>query len=99
MVERLKPEDRAEGLQVLGNWHLVEGRDAICRSFRFKDFRQAFAFMTEVALIAEKMDHHPEWKNVYRTVDVTLATHSVNGLSQLDLTLAAEMDRVFDCRS
>lgn len=94
MAERLKPEDRAAGLQKLPNWHLVPGREAISRSFKFKDFQEAFAFMTHVAFAAEKMNHHPEWANVYRTVDIVLATHDVGGLSELDLVLAKEIDRI-----
>ncbi|GAA0785642.1 4a-hydroxytetrahydrobiopterin dehydratase [Roseibium denhamense] len=94
MVERLKPEDRAAGLSQLTEWHLCSGREAIQKSFKFQDFTEAFAFMTRVALIAEKMDHHPEWSNVYRTVDITLATHDVGGISVLDLKLAAEIDRI-----
>ncbi|WP_269585109.1 4a-hydroxytetrahydrobiopterin dehydratase [Roseibium sp. Sym1] len=94
MAERLKPEDRAAGLKALPEWHLCEGREAISRSFKLHDFRQAFAFMTQIALVAEKMNHHPEWSNVYRNVDVTLSTHDVGGLSQLDLKLAAEIDRI-----
>ncbi|MBN9673403.1 4a-hydroxytetrahydrobiopterin dehydratase [Roseibium aggregatum] len=94
MVERLKLEDRAAGLKALPDWHLREDREAISKTFRFRDFREAFAFMTQVALTAEKMNHHPEWSNVYRTVDVTLSTHDVGGLSELDLTLAAEIDRI-----
>jgi len=73
-------------------WSLVDGRDAIAKSFRFKDFSEAFGWMTRVALTAEKMDHHPEWSNVYRTVDVTLTTHDAGGLSELDLRLARRMD-------
>ncbi|MEP4768802.1 MAG: 4a-hydroxytetrahydrobiopterin dehydratase [Roseibium sp.] len=94
MVERLKPEDRAAGLQELSEWSLVDGRDAISKSFKFKDFIQAFGFMTQVALIAEKMNHHPEWFNVYRSVDITLSTHDVGGLSELDLKLARTIDTV-----
>lgn len=94
MAERLKPEDRASGLQSLPDWHLVEGREAITRTFRFRDFNAAFGFMTRVAMVAEKMDHHPEWSNVYRTVEVTLATHDAGGLTALDLKLAAAMDRI-----
>ncbi|WP_420413171.1 4a-hydroxytetrahydrobiopterin dehydratase [Roseibium sp.] len=92
MAERLKPEDRAAGLQELPNWHLVPGREAISRSFKFKDFQEAFAFMTVVAFAAEKVNHHPEWSNVYRTVDIVLATHDVGGLSQLDMELARKID-------
>lgn len=94
MAERLKPEDRAAGLKSLPDWHLCEGREAISKAFRFRDFQEAFGFMTRVALVAEKMNHHPEWSNVYRNVDITLSTHDVGGLSDLDLRLAAEIDRI-----
>jgi 4a-hydroxytetrahydrobiopterin dehydratase len=73
-------------------WAYVPGRDAIYKSFKFKDFNEAFGFMTRVALIAEKMDHHPEWTNVYNKLDVTLTTHSAGGVTQKDLTLAKAMD-------
>lgn len=96
MAERLTPEERVAGLKHLPDWRLQTDREAISRSFRFKDFQQAFAFMTHVAMTAEKMNHHPEWSNVYRTVDVVLATHDVGGLSQLDLDLARRIDRIFD---
>lgn len=96
MAERLKPEDRAAGLKTLPDWHLCEGREAITKSFRFKDFTQAFGFMTQVALVAEKMNHHPEWSNVYRSVDITLSTHDVGGLSALDLKLAEAINRIAD---
>lgn len=96
MAERLKPEDRAAGLKTLPDWHLCEGREAITKSFRFKDFTQAFGFMTQVALVAEKMNHHPEWSNVYRSVDITLSTHDVGGLSALDLKLAEVINRIAD---
>jgi 4a-hydroxytetrahydrobiopterin dehydratase len=94
MAERLKPEDRAAGLKTLPDWHLCEGREAISKGFKFRDFREAFAFMTQVALVAEKMNHHPEWSNVYRSVDVTLSTHDVGGLSRLDLDLATAIDKI-----
>ncbi len=94
MAERLKPEDRAAGLKALTGWHLCEGREAISKSFRFRDFREAFSFMTEVALVAEKMNHHPEWTNVYRSVDIVLSTHDVGGLSELDMELAARIDKI-----
>ncbi len=94
MVERLKPEDRAAGLRDLDDLHLVEGREAISKSFKFRDFQEAFSFMTHVALAAEKMNHHPEWTNVYRTVDITLATHDVGGLSELDLKLARKINAI-----
>ena len=72
----------------------MEGRDAIARRFVFKDFNAAFGFMTRAALVAEKMDHHPEWSNVYRTVEVTLTTHDAKGLTGLDIALAEAMDRI-----
>jgi 4a-hydroxytetrahydrobiopterin dehydratase len=73
-------------------WTLDEERDAICKSFVFGDFVEAFGWMTRVAIFAEKWDHHPEWSNVYKTVDVTLTTHDVGGISALDAKLARKMD-------
>ncbi len=73
-------------------WASVEGRDAIFKSFQFKNFNAAFGFMARVALAAEKMDHHPEWFNVYGRVDVTLTTHSTGGVSELDIKLAQQMN-------
>jgi len=73
-------------------WQRVTGRDAIARSFEFKDFNAAFAFMTRVALLAEKMDHHPEWSNVYNKVEVTLATHDTGGVTQKDIAMAKAME-------
>ncbi|HID68436.1 MAG TPA: 4a-hydroxytetrahydrobiopterin dehydratase [Roseibacterium sp.] len=96
MAEKLEGVARAEALAALASagWSQVTGRDAIEKTFVFADFTCAFGWMTQVALVAEKMDHHPEWFNVYKTVNVTLATHSVNGLSGLDVTLAGKMDRL-----
>ena len=79
-------------LKELPLWTKVEGRDAIQRNFKFADFNHAFAFMTSVALHAEKRDHHPEWFNVYNRVDVTLTTHDADGVSALDLDMAKFMD-------
>ena len=73
---------------------MVEGRDAIAKTFRFADFNEAFDFMTRVALAAERMNHHPEWRNVWRTVEVTLTTHSAGGLTRRDVELAQTMDRL-----
>jgi 4a-hydroxytetrahydrobiopterin dehydratase len=78
----------------LKGWSKVEGRDAIFKSFKFKNFREAFGFMTEAALVAEKMDHHPEWFNVYARVDVTLTTHSAKGVTELDVKLAKAMNEI-----
>ena len=83
----------AQILSQLSGWAMVEGRSAIFKSFKFKNFHQAFGFMAEVALIAEKMDHHPEWFNVYSKVDVTLTTHSADGVTILDVKLAQAIDK------
>jgi 4a-hydroxytetrahydrobiopterin dehydratase len=86
-------ERNDELLSLLNNdWKIVDNRDAISKKFKFKSFIQAFSWMTSVAIIAEKMDHHPEWANVYSTVEVTLTTHSAGGLTKLDLALARKMD-------
>ena len=87
-------DDQADALRKLSGWSEVSGRDAITRKFVFKDFNQAFGFMTRAALIAEKMDHHPEWFNVYKNVEVTLSTHDAGGVTELDIKLATEMDKL-----
>ncbi|MBS0471175.1 MAG: 4a-hydroxytetrahydrobiopterin dehydratase [Proteobacteria bacterium] len=79
-------------LKSLPGWRAVDGRDAIARKFDFADFNAAFGFMTRVALLAEKMDHHPEWFNVYNKVEVTLATHDAGGVTQKDVDMARAMD-------
>jgi 4a-hydroxytetrahydrobiopterin dehydratase len=94
MVRVLEEEERRAALASLAGWAMADGRDAITKRFVFGDFNAAFGWMARVALIAEKMDHHPEWANVYRTVDVTLATHDAGGLTRLDIELAAAMDRL-----
>jgi 4a-hydroxytetrahydrobiopterin dehydratase len=78
----------------LPDWRMVEGRDAIAKTFTFKDFNAAFGFMTRSALVAERMNHHPEWLNVWNRVEVTLTSHDVGGLSERDLKLAEAMDRI-----
>jgi 4a-hydroxytetrahydrobiopterin dehydratase len=93
MAEKLTDRGVLEPLKANG-WTEVEGRDAIARTYRFKDFVEAFGFMTRAAIVAEKMNHHPEWSNVYRTVEVTLTTHDAGGLSALDVELAQAMDRL-----
>lgn len=94
MIEKLEGEARARALAGLPNWRPVPGRDAIARDFAFKDFNAAFGFMGRVALAAEKMDHHPEWSNVYNKVSIVLATHDCGGLSQRDVALARFIDAV-----
>ena len=92
MAQKLTADARNAALAKLTGWSEVQGRDAITRKFVFKDFNQAFGFMTRAALVAEKMDHHPEWFNVYKTVDVTLSTHDAGGVTELDVTLARFID-------
>ena len=92
MVKPLTDAERKDALGALRDWRLAEGRDAILRSFKFKNFSEAWGFMCRVALLAETQDHHPEWSNVYKTVDVTLATHDAGGVTQKDIDLAVAMD-------
>ncbi|MCH8081460.1 MAG: 4a-hydroxytetrahydrobiopterin dehydratase [Proteobacteria bacterium] len=92
MAEKLSEEARAAELINLAGWDEVEGRDAIKKTFTFKDFNQAFGFMTRVALKADQMDHHPEWFNVYNRVEVTLTTHDAKGLTMRDIKLAHFMN-------
>ena len=94
MAARLQGAARAEALKGLKGWSEVPGRDAITRSLKFADFSQAFGFMSRVALMAEKMDHHPEWSNVYNRVEVTLSTHDAGGLTELDIKLATFIDSI-----
>lgn len=91
-MAKLTIEELKQALKRLPDWNLAEKREAIVRRFEFVDFDAAFAFMTRCALLAAKMDHHPEWANVYNKVDVTLATHDANGVTQKDIDLAAAMD-------
>lgn len=94
--EKLSADARAAALASLHGWREIEGRDAISKRFVFKNFNEAFGWMTRVAFVAEKLNHHPEWTNVYRTVDVTLSTHDVGGLTELDIKLATKMDEFKD---
>jgi 4a-hydroxytetrahydrobiopterin dehydratase len=94
MREKLTGEARTGALGKLAGWSEVKGRDAITKRFVFADFNAAFGFMTRAALVAEKLDHHPEWSNVYKTVDVTLSTHDAGGLTGLDIKLAEAMNRL-----
>ena len=94
MAQKLAGNDRTSALAGLTGWTEVQGRDAISRTFVFADFNDAFGFMTRAALVAEKMDHHPEWFNVYKTVEVTLSTHDAGGVTDLDVKLAQAMDKI-----
>ncbi len=96
MVDQLTDDERAGALDALDEWDYDEARDAISRSFTFEDFTEAFAFMTRVALIAEKADHHPEWSNVWNRVDILLTTHDAGGLSKRDVALAGRIDGLMD---
>ncbi len=91
-MKKLSPTARAAALKKLSKWKSVAARDAITRKFEFANFSEAFAFMNRAALLAEKMDHHPEWFNVYNKVEVTLSTHDAGGVTQHDVDMAAAMD-------
>ena len=94
MAQKLGREARKAVLAKLTGWSEAQGRDAITKKFVFADFNAAFGFMTRAALVAEKMDHHPEWFNVYKTVEVTLSTHDAGGLTDLDVKLATTMNEL-----
>lgn len=96
MIEALSEAERVEALEGLPDWDHDEARDSITRSFSFEDFSQAFAFMTRVALLAEKADHHPEWSNVYNRVEILLTTHDAGGLSSRDVDMAQAIDALVD---
>jgi 4a-hydroxytetrahydrobiopterin dehydratase len=94
MAEKLTGNARKSALAKLPGWSEVKNRDAITRQFTFSDFNEAFGFMARAALVAEKLDHHPEWFNVYNKVEVTLATHDAGGVTERDIKLAQAMDRL-----
>ena len=96
MSTKLTSDERQTELESVlkKGWQMVEGRDAIAKEYKFASFITAFSWMTSSALIAEKMNHHPEWFNVYNRVNVTLSTHDVGGLSMLDVKLAQKMDQL-----
>jgi 4a-hydroxytetrahydrobiopterin dehydratase len=95
MIEKLTGAARDAALAELSGWTPLETRDAIAKSYRFKDFSQAFGFMARVALAAEQADHHPEWFNVYNKVDIVLTTHDAAGVSSRDIKLAKAIDKIF----
>jgi len=92
MIPTLTDAERADLATTLPDWSLVAGRDAIARTFEFRDFNEAFGFMCRVALLAERQDHHPEWSNVWNRVSITLSTHESGGLSRRDVKLAQAID-------
>ena len=94
MPDPLAGEARGSALRGLAGWSELQGRDAIHKTFKFKSFSEAFGFMARSALAAEKMNHHPEWFNVYNRVEVTLSTHSAGGLTMLDIDLARQLDAI-----
>jgi 4a-hydroxytetrahydrobiopterin dehydratase len=94
MVARLNESERQAALKELSAWQPTAGRDAIERSFKFKNFSEAWGFMNRVALLAESQDHHPEWSNVYKRVEILLSTHDCDGLSERDLKLARAIDKL-----
>ena len=94
MAQKLTADGRKAALAKLSGWSEVKGRDAITKKFVFADFSQAFGFMARAALAAEKLNHHPEWSNVYKNVEVTLSTHEAGGVTELDAKLAEAMDRI-----
>lgn len=94
MAQRLTEAERAAALQRVPGWARVQGQDALARTFRFDDFSAAFGFMTRVALAAERMNHHPEWSNVWNEVRITLTTHDAGGLTEKDVQLAEVIDRI-----
>src|ERR1700757_1683470 len=94
MAERMSAEARKSALKGLSGWNEIAGREAIGRTFVFKDFNEAFGFMCRCALVAEKSDHHPEWRNVYKTVEVVLSTHDAGGVTQRDIELARAMNAI-----
>ena len=96
MVQKLSEAERQSALHALKDWTTAPHRDAITRSFKFKNFSEAWGFMNRVALLAETQDHHPEWSNVYSRVEILLSTHDCDGLSERDLTLARAIDKLLD---
>ena len=92
MATKLPTKEKSKIIKALKGWKKTRGRDSIEKNYVFKDFASAFSWMTQISLIAEKMDHHPEWFNVYNSVDVTLSTHDSGGVTQLDINMAKQMN-------
>ena len=93
MAKKISVKQRNESLKKLDGWKKTRGKDSVEKDFIFKDFQSAFSWMTKIAFVAEKMDHHPEWFNVYNKVHVTLTTHDAGGITQLDIDLANTMNK------
>ena len=93
MIKRLTDQEVENALATLKNWVRASDRHALVKSFKFKNFNEAWGFMSRIALLAEKMDHHPEWFNVYNRVDITLTTHDADGISERDIKMAAQIDK------
>jgi 4a-hydroxytetrahydrobiopterin dehydratase len=98
-MTKLTGSARSEALASLAGWSETDGRDAIRKEFKFKNFSEAFGFMSRVALAAEKMDHHPEWSNVYDRVDILLTSHDIGGVSERDIKLAGKIDQLAGAKS
>mgnify|MGYP000147092610 FL=1 len=93
MIKKLTKTEVTQKLKRLSGWKIVKGRNAITKTFKFKDFMQAFSWMTSMAIYAEKKDHHPEWFNVYNTIVVTLSTHDSGGVTKIDIDMAQQMNK------
>ncbi len=91
-IEKIDPQSLNDHMQTLEGWSLVENSEAIEKHFKFKNFNEAWAFMSRVATLAEEMDHHPEWSNIYNRVEIILTTHDAGGISARDLAMAKEID-------
>lgn len=96
MPDKLSLSQITESLQDLNDWTHQKDCNSLYKKFKFKDFKCAFSFMEQVAEFAEKINHHPDWKNCYNNVEVTLSTHDINGISELDIKMATEMNRLYD---
>ena len=99
MAKKLTDEERRNALEQLSGWRAVDGRDALQKTFTFKDFSEAMGFMVRAGFLAEKLNHHPEWSNVYNRVEVVLTTHDAGGVTALDVKLAAAMDALAEMRA